>query len=112
MPSDLPALASGGHLLRGAEALVRQGVEEVEQEEQEAATGADEACETRSAASALLALSDRVQYAPGVWMSPLAYLLLLRGDDEWVAGQGKREAGYGQGEEQEMREAVVEGGYA
>ncbi len=118
LPSDLPALASGGHLLRGVEALVRHCVEKLEAEEQEqqGATSAEEAYVAGPAARALMALSARVYYAPDVWMSPLAHLLLLRGDDEpldgWMAGQGGREAGYGQREGQDMREAAGEGGWA
>ncbi len=109
LPSDLPALASGGHLLRGVEALVRQCVEEEEQvegQEGERATAAGNAVE---------ALAVLAQYAPGTWLSPLAHLLLRRGDDEplypWNAGQGQQQrqgpgqVGHGQGRGQGMWEA-------
>ncbi len=126
MPSDLAALASGGHLLRGLEALVRQCVEEEEEEEEEGGNEVSGALEAGPAARALHSLIGWVQYAPGVELNLLAHLLLLRGDDEpldvWEAGQGQGEgqgqgkAGHGQGpgegQGQEVWERAGEAGRA
>lgn len=102
LPLDLAALASGGHLLRGLKALVRQYMEQEMEQEEEGANGVIWEVEAGPAARALYSLVGCVQYPPGVRMSPLARLLLLRGDDEpldmWEAGQGQEK---GQEKEQE-----------